>query len=829
MSIAQQSDTFADDTLFFKAKRRNSGLHLVFAINSETVARYCNGSAATGPYSRDNQSVQSLRIPDVSGLSPVHAALAYAEAGWYVLPVAKGKHPGSIVGTGWPEQSTRDCEQIRRWWADHPNAGIALHVGRSGAVVFDLDLDSAADLPPALWLAMQSGQRQHTRDGSSVRGHYVFACEVDSFRNSAGGFMRYGEVRCRNGVIIVEPSTHAKAVDGGLYRWHTTGELPELPDVLRDLLSISLPGDESADPKSLEELAAFLADHKDSNRPNALKGQLTTFASETDAGASRHDSMCKAVVWAFREAMIGCYPAQHAYDELCSTFETVKPESVGNGEFDRIACWAASQAELADPDQTRERLNRHVWPAPDTPLLVAKRVAEHAEANGYPLRRWRGGWHRWDGTAWPEIAEERLRADLYQLLANAQYLKTVKVPQAMGGGTTQTATEWNPDKAKLDKLIDALKGTVALSDDTDAPCWLDGRTDAVIAFGNTLLRVADRAEIPCAPEYFNTFALPFDYDAGAKMPRRWLAFLDSVWPGDSDAIALLQEWFGYVISGRTDLQKMLLMIGPTRSGKGTIDKVLAALVGKPNYLGASAKYLQGDFGLEPLLDKSLAVFSDDRVTVNGKALVETILKITGEDDVTVNRKYRQSWAGRLSARLMLISNEIPTLPDNSRAIAGRMLPLRMTKSFLGREDTGLAKAVGVELPGILLWALDGLDRLIASGGFTQPASGQILNQILSDSAAPITQFVEDMCRVSSGERADENLTVGVKALYNAWKSWCEQHGYNSGNEATMGKALFSAYGEKMEKYRPRVDGKPTWTYKGIALRTNSRVIASGPG
>jgi phage/plasmid-associated DNA primase len=30
-----------------------------------------------------------------------------------------------------------------------------------------------------------------------------------------------------------------------------------------------------------------------------------------------------------------------------------------------------------------------------------------------------------------------------------------------------------------------------------------------------------------------------------------------------DAIDVLGEWFGYVISGRTDLHKILLMVGPT--------------------------------------------------------------------------------------------------------------------------------------------------------------------------------------------------------------------------------------------------------------------------
>jgi hypothetical protein len=38
-------------------------------------------------------------VPDVAGLSLVNAAVAYAEAGWYVLPTAPAamKNPGSVV------------------------------------------------------------------------------------------------------------------------------------------------------------------------------------------------------------------------------------------------------------------------------------------------------------------------------------------------------------------------------------------------------------------------------------------------------------------------------------------------------------------------------------------------------------------------------------------------------------------------------------------------------------------------------------------------------------------------------------------------------------
>jgi hypothetical protein len=76
--------------------------------------------------------------------------------------------------------------------------------------------------------------------------------------------------------------------------------------------------------------------------------------------------------------------------------------------------------------------------------------------------------------------------------------------------------------------------------------------------------------------------------AAAEKPERWLRFLDEAMPGDPTAHQVLQEWVGYILSERTDLQKVLMLIGPTRCGKGTIDRLLRALVGEDNHRGLSS-------------------------------------------------------------------------------------------------------------------------------------------------------------------------------------------------------------------------------------------------
>ena len=78
----------------------------------------------------------------------------------------------------------------------------------------------------------------------------------------------------------------------------------------------------------------------------------------------------------------------------------------------------------------------------------------------------------------------------------------------------------------------------------------------------------------------------------------WENFLSEVMLGRQDLIDLLQEMFGYLISTDTSLQRIFFMFGKKRSGKGTIMRLIHALVGGRNVSSATIKTLGGRFGLE---------------------------------------------------------------------------------------------------------------------------------------------------------------------------------------------------------------------------------------
>src|SRR5262249_45815776 len=135
----------------------------------------------------------------------------------------------------------------------------------------------------------------------------------------------------------------------------------------------------------------------------------------------------------------------------------------------------------------------------------------------------------------------------------------------------------------------------------------------------------------------------------------WERFLGELWPGDDNAIASLQEVFGYLLAGDTSQQKAFMIVGPKRAGKGTIGRVLTGLLGPHNVAAPTLASLATNFGLSPLIGKPLAVISDARLSTraDSKIVVERLLSISGEDSLTVDRKYKDPWTGRLPTRFVI--------------------------------------------------------------------------------------------------------------------------------------------------------------------------------
>jgi putative DNA primase/helicase len=425
------------------------------------------------------------------------------------------------------------------------------------------------------------------------------------------------------------------------------------------------------------------------------------------------------------------------------------------------------------------------------------------------LRHHRGDFYRYDGRCWPEAEERKIRAELYRWLEPAVYWK----PSRLG----PILAPFEPTRYKVANVLEALQAIGHLDADVSAPAWLeDGlqvEAPEYVALDNGLLRLHDRTLIPHTPAFFSQHALPFAYDPDAPTPARWHKFLDELWGSDREQADVLGEIFGYILGGGTSQQKLFLIHGPKRSGKGTIARVMTGLLGQHNVAAPTLASLTSNFGLSPLIGRPLAVVSDARLSTKADSLiaVERLLSISGEDTLTIDRKYRDPWTGRLPTRFLILSNELPRLRDSSGALAGRFVLLTLRRSFYDMEDVTLTDTLLGEAPGIFNWALAGLDRLLERGHFVRPAASEDAIRQLEDLGSPISAFVRDRCEVGADHSLDKQV------LYAAWKSWCDDTGQRPGSAAVFGRDLLAAV-SIVGASRPRDGDERRNVYLGIRLK-----------
>jgi putative DNA primase/helicase len=425
------------------------------------------------------------------------------------------------------------------------------------------------------------------------------------------------------------------------------------------------------------------------------------------------------------------------------------------------------------------------------------------------LHHYAGSFMQWRGNRWADVEEGALAKHLHQLLHDdaVQYVLDKKTG-------AYVLVNFNANPSTVRQAIDTLRNHCFLPSSTAVPSWFGGAPPfplrELMACATRTLHIPTGQTIAPTPAFFTTAALEFDYDPGAPEPLRWLTFLRELFGNDDEQVRLLQEWFGYALTADTSQQKILLVVGPRRSGKGTLARVLTHLVGAANVVGPTVSSLGGPFGLQPLLGKSLAIVSDARFAgENVLTVVERLLCISGEDTITVDRKHVASVTLRLPTRFVFLTNELPRLSDASTALAGRFSILRLDRSFYGNEDVGLLDALLGELPGILLWSILGWHRLHEQRRFTDPVSTRTAVQDIEDLSSPVAAFVRDRCTVGPAQ------TVLCGDLYGAWTSWCATEGRSMpSTQQVFGRDLAAAVPSVR---RRRSTGGKCPRYEGIGL------------
>ena len=316
------------------------------------------------------------------------------------------------------------------------------------------------------------------------------------------------------------------------------------------------------------------------------------------------------------------------------------------------------------------------------------------------------------------------------------------------------------------------------------------RKSNLICLKNGTLDPTSGELLPHSPDHKLTNALRIDFSPKAECAL-WLQTLDEIFAPDDDKkskITLLQEYSGYCLIPDTTMHKFLWLVGAGGNGKSLVLSVLQALVGSANISNAAIERLQDKFVRAELFGKLVNISSE----MSAQATISDgyLKQITAGDEIEAERKFEPSFSFRPYARLIGATNSLPRLLDHSDGFARRAIILQFNRQFTENErDIHREEKLMAELPGILNWAVAGLQNLLRRGYFEPPPSSQKAIESYRLDSDPVRQFLLDI----ADETVFFNFKEGVRSsdVYERYRTWATENGYQNLSSSTLGGRLAS--------------------------------------
>ncbi|MDR3605811.1 MAG: phage/plasmid primase, P4 family [Oligoflexia bacterium] len=391
------------------------------------------------------------------------------------------------------------------------------------------------------------------------------------------------------------------------------------------------------------------------------------------------------------------------------------------------------------------------------------------------LRFHKGDFYRYDENRYVKVSQSDLRANVVAFLRNSASTRKYAI------------------LSFANNVVANLEGKTLVPESVSIPSFLsqpDKQSARLISMRNGILdlekAVSDNTDflVPHTPDFFSTSCLPFDFDPEATCPT-WIKVLKRVLP-DRDLRRLLQEWFGYNLTFDTQHHKFVLFVGEGANGKSVVCTVLRSLLGRENFSAVGLEQFDPTrtFSLTAMVGRLANIVEEIGET---DKVAEGVLKdLSAGGVMTVERKHKDAFEMKATARLTFATNVLPRFRDRTGALWRRMMPIPFKVQILNpaEQDKRLTDSSwwesSGELPGVLNWAIRGLVRLNENERFTAPKSSVELCKEYQAEANPAATFLDENCSLRSGK------SISATHLYRRYSCWME-----SQNSKPLGQPQFS--------------------------------------
>ena len=324
--------------------------------------------------------------------------------------------------------------------------------------------------------------------------------------------------------------------------------------------------------------------------------------------------------------------------------------------------------------------------------------------------------------------------------------------------------------------------------------------------------------LPHDPEYRFLASLSTEYDPNADCPR-FMQFLDEVVTTET-ARMKLQEYAGYTLMHwGLPYHKALFLVGPTASGKSTFLDTLRAMHGERTVSSLAPQQMTQRFGGADLYGKWLNVRNDIPAAMIKRT--GTFKEIVAGDRIKAEEKFKDPFHFSPTAKHLFSANQLPETETDDEAFYRRILLVPFPTSIPRDErDTHLDDKLQQELPGVLNWALEGVNRLTTQGRFTGDRTPGETQNTWEKWGKSIDRFR----RVGLTDSVDQS--VPKSRVYQAYVRFCQNENIPAETQHAMTRKLKT---EGIEAGREYIDGKQERVFFGVCLSDRGQALLAEKG
>jgi putative DNA primase/helicase len=411
-----------------------------------------------------------------------------------------------------------------------------------------------------------------------------------------------------------------------------------------------------------------------------------------------------------------------------------------------------------------------------TDLGNAERFISHHGENVrycYPWRKWL----LWSGARWERDESGRVYK-LAKETVRSIYREASEEEDEERRKALVKHARASESESRIHAMVELAKPEIPVSpDELDADPWLLNCESGAIDLRSGELREHRRVDLI-------TKMAPVEYDPAAAAPT-WEAFLERVLPGE-ELRRFVRRAVGYSATGSTSEQCMFIHHGPGANGKSTFQETVSAALGDYAMRTPTETLLVKRPGGVPNDVARLkgARYVTASETEEGRRLAESLVKdLTGQDTISARFMWAEWFDFKPTHALHLSTNHKPEIRGTDAAIWRRirLIPWAVTIPP-AEQDRKLAEKLRDELPGVLAWIVRGCFEWLREGLQAPEEVRQATGRYRAEMDV-LAAFLDEECLVADDAHAS------AKALYSAYKAWCEENGERPESQRRFGGRL----------------------------------------